>query len=140
MLFAMSAASSALTSLLSAATPHQQQASKVNAPGASDPRLPPPLSFEALALDSAHNHLSTTPTPSNNFSPETMSTLIAAQAQQSTDTTLSPRQAALFAKLDADASGSISKSEFETALGADNKALADKIFGKIDSNNDGVIS
>ena len=47
----------------------------------------------------------------------------------------------LFAKLDADGDGKISKSEFETALGnaGVDQSSADALFGKLDANGDGSI-
>lgn len=72
------------------------------------------------------------------FSPETMAALLSAQGQQSAD---SP-SAKLFAKLDADGDGQISKAEFTDAAskaGADS-SVADAVFAKIDANGDGAVS
>jgi len=79
-------------------------------------------------------------TPSyQQISPQTMSALIQAQSQSgtqastaSTSTTKDPLQD-LFSQLDANGDGSISKSEFENALGAGgtNLAAADKVFGEL---------
>lgn len=48
----------------------------------------------------------------------------------------------LFKLIDGNSDGSISKSEFESALGAGgtNTAAADSVFGKLDSNGDGSVS
>lgn len=48
----------------------------------------------------------------------------------------------LFSQLDADGNAQISKSEFETALGAagTDTAQADKVFGKMDKDADGSVS
>ena len=82
------------------------------------------------------------------ISPATMSALLAAQSQSSTaSTTSAPTSRAdalkdLFSQLDANGDGQISKSEFESALGAGgtNLAQADDVFGKLDKNGDGSVS
>lgn len=81
------------------------------------------------------------------ISPQTMSALLDAQSQSGTTsstTTTSPSDALqnLFKDIDSDGDGSITKSEFESALGAGgtNTAAADKVFGELDSNGDGTIS
>lgn len=82
------------------------------------------------------------------ISPATMSALLAAQGQSSTDTAASAPTSRsdalkdLFSQIDADGDGKISKSEFENALGAGgtNLAQADKVFTKLDKNGDGTVS
>lgn len=80
------------------------------------------------------------------ISPQTMSALIDAQAQSgSTNSAPANRSEALqdlFSQIDGDGAGSISKSEFEDALGAGgtNLAAADDVFGKLDANADGSVS
>jgi hypothetical protein len=80
------------------------------------------------------------------ISPQTMSALIDAQSQSGTTSTASanPSDALkdLFSQIDANANGSITKSEFENALGAGgtNLAAADDVFGKLDANSDGSVS
>ena len=93
------------------------------------------------------------------ISPETMNALFAAQSQSSdvastattssssssTSSTSTRRDAALkdlFSQIDADGDGSITKSEFEDALGAGgtNLAKADDVFSKLDANADGNVS
>jgi EF-hand domain pair len=80
------------------------------------------------------------------ISPQTMSALIDAQSQSGTNSTAptNPQDALkdLFSQIDADGDGSITKSEFENALGAGgtNLAAADDVFGKLDSNGDGSVS
>lgn len=72
------------------------------------------------------------------FSSGTMSALLSAQGQQSAD----GPTAKLFAKLDTDGDGKISKSEFADAAskaGADS-SLADAVLGKIDGDSDGAVS
>ena len=79
------------------------------------------------------------------LSPETMSALLAAQSQSSTAATPAPTDpnAALndlFSQLDANGDGTISKSEFENALGAGgtNVAQADQVFGQLDKSGNGI--
>jgi hypothetical protein len=82
------------------------------------------------------------------ISPATMSALLAAQSQSSTDaTTVAPTSRSdalkdLFSQIDADGDGKITKSEFEDALGAGgtNLAQADDVFSKLDKNSDGSVS
>src|SRR5689334_16292714 len=82
------------------------------------------------------------------ISPETMSALLDAQCQSSSEsatTTSKSRSAALkdlFAQIDGDGDGKISKSEFEEALGAGGTNLqnADSVFGKLDKDGDGSVS
>src|SRR5450755_4426785 len=82
------------------------------------------------------------------ISPSTMSALLAAQGQSSaattTSTSTSPSSALqdLFSQIDANGDGQITKSEFESALGAGgtNTAQADDVFGKMDTNGDGTVS
>ena len=76
-----------------------------------------------------------------------MSALLAAQSQSTTGSTTSASTSRsdalkdLFAQIDADGDGKLSKSEFENALGAGgtNLAQADDVFGKLDKNGDGSV-
>lgn len=79
------------------------------------------------------------------LSPATMSALLAAQSQASTAATPAPTDpnAALkdlFSQLDANGDGTITKREFEDALGAGgtNLAQADHVFGKLDKSGKGI--
>jgi Ca2+-binding EF-hand superfamily protein len=79
------------------------------------------------------------------ISPQTMSALLAAQGQSSSDvSSLSMRSNSLkdwFAKVDNDGDGKISKSEFEAlGAGSTNVAQADSVFGKLDKDRDGSVS
>jgi EF hand domain-containing protein len=80
------------------------------------------------------------------ISPQTMSALIDAQSQSgstsSAPTNPSDALKDLFSQIDADGDGSITKSEFENALGAGgtNLAAADDVFSKLDANSDGSVS
>jgi len=77
-----------------------------------------------------------------------MSALLDAQSQSSAGsaTTASKSRSSalkdLFAQIDGDGDGKITKSEFEEALGAGgtNLANADSVFGKLDKDGDGSVS
>ena len=77
-----------------------------------------------------------------------MSALLDAQSQSasgSATTASKSRSAALkdlFAQIDGDGDGKITKSEFEKALGAGGTNLqnADSVFGKLDKDGDGSVS
>jgi Ca2+-binding EF-hand superfamily protein len=73
-----------------------------------------------------------------------MSALLAAQGQSSGAPSASASSALqdLFSQIDGDGDGRISKSEFESALGAGgtNLAQADDVFGKLDLDGDGSVS
>ncbi len=81
------------------------------------------------------------------ISPETMSALLDAQSQCSSGETTASRSRSsalkdLFAQIDGDGDGKITKSEFEEALGAGGTNLenADSVFGKLDKDGDGSVS
>ena len=82
------------------------------------------------------------------LSPATMGALLAAQGQSSMGSTTSAfagRPDALkdlFSKMDADHDGKISKSEFESVVGAGgaNLAQADDVFGKLDQDGSETVS
>src|SRR5712671_1055164 len=80
------------------------------------------------------------------ISPETMSALLAAQSQSGSAApapmSRSDALKDLFAQVDADGDGKITKSEFENALGASgtNLAQADDVFSKLDRDGDGSVS
>jgi hypothetical protein len=83
---------------------------------------------------------------SSQISPETMSALLAAQGQSgsnaSAPTSRSDALKDLFAQIDVDGDGKLSKSEFEKALGAGgtNTAKAEDVFNKLDKDGDGSVS
>ena len=78
------------------------------------------------------------------ISPATMSALLAAQGESPGAPSASASAALqdLFSQIDGNGDGRISKSEFESALGAGgtNLAQADDVFGKLDTNGDGSVS
>src|ERR1700676_1951309 len=144
MLLALGAASSALDALQSLTSPKSS--------------TPPATGFDTSTTN-PFDAASTTPTPGSStpttggsgftqLSPATMSTLLAAQGQSSTGSTTSASQSPssalqdLFSQLDSNGDGQISKSEFESALGAGgtNIAQADSVFSKLDTNGDGTVS
>jgi len=76
------------------------------------------------------------------FSSGMMAALMALQGQGTSGTNGSGGPQSLFSQLDTDGDGSISKSEFESALsqsGVDTQS-ADALFGKLDQNGDGSVS
>ena len=80
------------------------------------------------------------------ISPETMSALLAAQSQSGSAApapiSRSDALKDLFAQVDANGDGKITKSEFENALGAGgtNLAQADDVFSKLDKDGGGSVS
>ena len=82
------------------------------------------------------------------LSPATMGALLAAQGQSSMGSTTSAFAGrpdalkGLFSKMDADHDGKISKSEFESVVGAGgaNLTQADDVFGKLDQDGSETVS
>jgi len=138
MLLALGAASSVIDALQSLTT------SKSSSAPSGQP-VANGFDFTGSATPSASTP---TPQPASGFSPispETMSALIAAQGQSGTNAAPSSPSDALqdlFSQIDADGDGSITKTEFENALGAGgtNVAAADDVFSKMDTNGDGTVS
>lgn len=143
MLFALGAVSSAIDAFQSLTSSSKSSPATTGFSQAST------ASFDvtSTATDSSGTSSGTAGTmPGNGISPATMSALLAAQGQSSgtTATSMSPSDALqdLFSKIDGNGDGTISKSEFESALGAGgtNLAQADDVFGKLDANGDGSVS
>lgn len=138
MLFALGAAGSLLDALQSLTSSKSSSATTSTDPsqGSSNP-------FDATV--SVQSQVSTG-FSGGNCGPQTMSALIDAQSQSGTPSAAptDPSNALkdLFSQIDADGDGSISKTEFEKALGAGgtNLAAADDVFGKLDANSDGSVS
>jgi hypothetical protein len=135
MLLALSAASSVIDALQSLTS---QKSSSAGQPPAN------PFDVSGGATASAG---ATSSQPSGGFSPispQTMSALIAAQGETTNTAPTNPSDALqdLFSQIDANGDGSITKTEFENALGAGgtNTAAADKVFGELDTNGDGSVS
>ena len=82
------------------------------------------------------------------ISAQTMSALLDAQSQSSAASTTAASKSRssalknLFAQIDGNGDGKITKSEFEEALGAGGTNLkqADSVFGKLDTDGDGSVS
>jgi len=75
------------------------------------------------------------------FNLDAMSALISAQEQSAPGTSsLSPHQQKMFGELDADANGTVTATELQTAFGPNNKDAADYVMNKLDTNGDGAIS
>ncbi len=113
----------------------------------------PSAGFSAKSSDSfdGFNSAALKASPAPTFiTPEMMAVMQAVAAQdQSKAGSASPAPARksdalndLFSQLDADGNAQISRSEFETALGAagTDTAEADKVFGKMDKDADGSVS
>ena len=103
----------------------------------------------ASSQSSSAASVASAPPRKGNVSPETMSALLDAQSQStaasSTTTSAKSQSKALkdlFNLIDANGDGSVTKSEFEDALGAGgtNTANADSVFGKMDTDGDGKVS
>jgi hypothetical protein len=144
MLLALGAVSSALDALQSLAEP---KSSPRQGTGFSQAATNP-FDIAGGAATSGNSAPAFGAGGSSQISPVTMSALLAAQSQSSTGTTTpastSPSAALkdLFSQLDANGDGKISKSEFESALGAGgtNLAQADDVFNKLDKNGDSSVS
>jgi EF-hand domain pair len=145
MMFALGAASSLLDSLqaLTASNSSSSSASTGQSQAAANP-------FDLVANTPASGSAATAFSPqTSNFSaisPQTMSALLDAQSKSGT-TSSAPTNPSdslqdLYSQIDGNGDGSITKSEFESALGAGgtNTAAADKVFGELDANGDGSVS
>ena len=138
MLLALGAASAALDALKSLTS------TKSTSP------QPPASPFDLSAGASASTGSTAVPGSGSGsqISPATMSALLAAQGQSSTgpissaSTSKSDALKDLFAQIDANGDGQLSKSEFENALGAGgtNLAQADDVFGKLEKDGNGKVS
>ncbi len=143
MFFALGAASSAIDALKALTSSKSSSQTK----GASQN---PATAFDLLSQNGATSVGSGTGSGGTgaSISPQTMSALLDAQSQSasgSATTASKSRSAALkdlFAQIDGDGDGKITKSEFEKALGAGGTNLqnADSVFGKLDKDGDGSVS
>ena len=141
MLHALSAATSALDLLKSLTATKSQSAGNKQ-----QPKSPFDLSGSTEALEGSPARSG--PGGSSLISPATMSALLAAQGQAnsgSTSTSSTSRWDALkdlFAQVDANSDGKLSKSEFESALGAGgtNLVKAGRVFDKLDKDGNGAVS
>jgi hypothetical protein len=138
MMFALGAASSAVDAIKSLTSSSSQPAGgfgQIDPFGLSDSAAPSGSSTATTGLGGG-----------SQISPATMSALLAAQSQAGSTTSTPTSQSAalqdLFSQIDGNGDGQISKSEFESALGAGgtNLAQADDVFNKLDTNGDGSVS
>ncbi len=100
------------------------------------------LSALGQYFSSSNDQTQSKPASGGASSPLDSSTLAALISLQGQGTAGTGGASGLFAKLDADGDGAVSKSEFESALGQAgvDSASADALFGKLDANGDGSIS
>lgn len=140
MLHALSAATSALDLLKSlAGSKSQSVGNKQEAKS--------PFDFSGSSTTSESSPAKSGAGASSQITPATMRALLAAQSQATTgsaasaSTSRSDALKELFAQVDADSDGKLSKSEFENGLGAGGTNLkqADSVFGKLDKDGDGVV-
>lgn len=149
MLLALGAASSALDAL-------QSLTAKKSTPTTGLTQNRQTLDFFG-STETPSPSATTKPTPTGSssqsgaLSPELLSALLAALGQTSSSTGASGSASSsggsnplkdLFAQIDADGDGKLSKSEFENSLGAGgtNTAQADDVFSKLDKDGDGSVS
>ena len=143
MLLALGAASSALDVLKSLTSSKSQPTGK-----SQDTKSLFDLSGSTAASEGSPARTGAGPGGGSQISPATMSALLEAQSQSTTgatapaSTSRSDALKDLFAQIDADGDGNLSKSEFGNALGAGgtNLAKADDVFSKMDKNGDGSVS
>jgi hypothetical protein len=139
MRLALGAATSALDLLKSLTAPK-------SAGNKQEPKSPFDLSGSSTASEASPGRSGAG--GSSQISPATMSALLAAQSQANSGSTSTPSTSRwdalkeLFAQVDADGNGTLSKSEFENALGAGgtNLAKADSVFDKLDKDGNGAVS
>jgi Ca2+-binding EF-hand superfamily protein len=104
------------------------------------------FAFSADASATAGSTAGSGPGGGASISPETMSALLATQSQSGSAApapmSRSDGLKDLFAQIDADGDGKITKSEFEDTLGAGgtNLVQADDVFSKLDKDGDGSVS
>lgn len=141
MLHALSAATSALDLLKSLTAAKSQSAGNKQEPKS-------PFDLSGSTETSASSPAKSNAGGSFQIAPGTMSALLAAQGQATTgsspssSTSRSDALKDLFAQIDADGDGKLSKTEFENALGAGgtNLTRAERVFGKLDKDGDGAVS
>lgn len=139
MMLALGAATSAIDSLFGLVSAKQTPSAGA---GQDQANL---FAFQADAATSTSAGAASAAGGHARISPETMSALLTAQGQSGASFTPMGRGEALkdlFARIDADGDGKITKGEFEDALGAGGTNLeqADDVFGKLDKDGDGSVS
>ena len=138
MLHALGAASAALEALKSLSSSKSSSSQSAgNRKEATNP-----FDLSGATSTSTSSSLASGFMGASQISPATMSALLAAQSQSTgASTGRSDILKDLFAQVDADADGQLSKLEFENALGAGgtNIAQADSVFGKLDRDGNGTV-
>ena len=138
------AAASALIDSIAALTSSGASPSKVNT-GFSQSK---PAAFDFSSAVTASSGTASGPIgpTKGSLSPDTLNALFAVQSQSPGPSPAPASRSAslkdLFAQLDGNGDGQISKTEFENTLGAGgtNVAKADDVFSKLDKNSDGSVS
>ena len=141
MFLALGAASSAIDALKALTSPK----SSAKSTGASQNGKSP---FDLLSAGSqASAGAGSASGGGSQISPQTMSALLDAQSQSAGSATTASKSRSsalkdLFAQIDGNGDGKITKLEFEEALGAGGTNLpqADSVFGKLDKDGDGSVS
>lgn len=141
MFFALGAASSAIDALKALTS---SKSSSAQSTGASQ-NASSPFDLSSSGATSTAGASTGAGKGWSQISPQTMSALLDAQSQSASATASKSRSSAmkdLFAQIDGDSDGKITKEEFEEALGAGgtNLAQADKVFGKLDADGDGSVT
>jgi Ca2+-binding EF-hand superfamily protein len=143
MFMAIGAATSILQSLTSSsATSTSSTTSAGQSQDASNP-----FALGSSSQDTVNTGFTPSAGGGSQISAQTMSALIGAQEQSGSTSSSAPTSQSaalqnLFSQIDANGDGEISKSEFESALGAGgtNVAAADSVFSQLDTNGDGNVS
>ena len=141
MFLALGAASSAIDALKALTSPKSSAKSTGVSQNAKSP-------FDLLSQGSqASAGAGASSGGGSQISPQTMSALLDAQSQSAGSATTASKSRSsalkdLFAQIDGNADGKITKSEFEEALGAGgtNVDKADSVFDKLDKDGDGSVS
>lgn len=134
---AAAAAAGTALDLLSSLTPAKSGSATtgVKQPGSIFGLTTPTENAQTLTPASA-----TASAPVGTLSPSTFNALLASQDSTSSNPTDALKD--LFAQIDGNSDGKITKAEFEDKLGAGgtNIAAADNVFNKMDANEDGSVS
>jgi hypothetical protein len=137
-MFALGAATSAIDSLFGLVSPKQTQSA---GSGQDQPNL---FAFQADAATSIGPGAGPAAGGGAQLSPETMSALLTLQGQSGQGLQMTRHEGGLkelFARMDADGDGKITKGEFENALGPGvTNPEGDDLFGKLDKDGDGSVS
>jgi Ca2+-binding EF-hand superfamily protein len=135
----------AATSILQSLTSSSATSSTTSAGQSQDASNP--FALGSSSQDTVNTGFTPSAGGGSQISAQTMSALIGAQEQSGSTSSSAPTSQSaalqnLFSQIDANGDGEISKSEFESALGAGgtNVAAADSVFSQLDTNGDGNVS